>query len=82
MQYYLFVFDSTHCAIAAQKLLAGLDVVVMPTLREISASCGMALRLPPEQMESAKKLVRGSDISGWRLYSVKSENKQNICELV
>ena len=42
---YLLAFDSTHAALAAQKALAGYSPQVIPTPREISAGCGMALRL-------------------------------------
>lgn len=46
MDYYLLTFSSTHAAMAAQKYLDGkLSFIVCPTLREISASCGISLRI-------------------------------------
>ena len=81
-EYYLFVFDSTNNAIAAQKLLSVLNVIVMPTLREITASCGMALRLPPERVNEAIKIMTASKAEGWRLYHVKHEGNHNLCKLV
>lgn len=46
MDYYLITFSNTHSAIAAQKFLKGkLDFIVMPTLREISNSCGISLKI-------------------------------------
>lgn len=80
MIYYLFAFDSTTSAIAAQKRLAGLDVIVMPTLREITAGCGLSLRLSPTQVEEAIGLLKSSSITGWQLYLVRVENKQFVCE--
>lgn len=46
MEYYLITFSSTHTAMAMQKHLEGkLRFHVMPTLREISASCGISLKI-------------------------------------
>lgn len=46
MKYYLITFSNTHTAIAAQKYLEGkLIFHVMPTLREISNSCGISLKI-------------------------------------
>lgn len=68
--YCLFVFDSTHAAIAGQKCLSGqVRAVVMPTLREISASCGISLRVAPEDALRARRLLpEGS----YRLYRVEA----------
>lgn len=39
-------FQNTHDAMGAEKLLAGyLPVCTMPTLRQVSASCGISLRI-------------------------------------
>ena len=77
--YWLFAFDSPHAAIAAQKLLAGCGAVVMPTLRCITASCGMSLRLTDARVEEAKQIMRDSAIDPllYRLYRVE---KGCICE--
>lgn len=46
MKYYLITFANTHTAISAQKYLAGkIPFVVMPTLREVSDSCGISLKV-------------------------------------
>ncbi len=52
--YYLFTFRSTHAAIRAQALLGSVTFIVMPTLRQISASCGISLRVAPEQLPAAQ----------------------------
>ncbi len=77
--YYLAVFDSTNQAIVAQKLLSDLDVVVMPTLREISASCGMALRIKPERSQAAAERLKQSAVTDWRLYRVLQEQGKLTC---
>jgi len=79
--YWLFAFDSPHAAIAAQKLLAGCGAVVMPTLRCITASCGMSLRLTDARIEEAKQIMRGSAIDPalYRLYRVEKVDGETRC---
>ena len=79
--YWLFAFDSPHAAISAQRLLSGCGAVVMPTLRSITASCGMSLRLRDAAIEEAKAILRASSIDPalYRLYRVEQEGKETIC---
>ena len=79
--YWLFAFDSPHAAIAAQKLLAGCGAVVMPTLRCITANCGMSLRLTDEAIEDAKRMMRGSaiDLKLYKFYRVEKRNGETLC---
>ena len=59
--YYTIVFKSTHYAIAAEKYLSeSLSVTVMPTLRKISASCGMSIRIEPEDIDKAIELLNNN----------------------
>ena len=81
-EYLLFTFDSTHAAITSQGLLKDLDAILMPTLREISASCGMSLRLRTEARDYAESRMIESGIEGWRLYRVVSEGKKPDCTLL
>jgi len=80
-RYWLFAFDSPHAAIAAQKLLAGCGAVVMPTLRSITASCGISLRLSDGEIERAKGILRASyiDSARYRLYRVEREGNEARC---
>lgn len=75
MQYFLFVFPNTHSAIAAQKHLEGkTPFVVMPTLREISNSCGISLRIKEEHFEDVKSsLSTAEDLESFRVFDVTSE---------
>ena len=44
--YYMLTFPTTHDAMAAEKALSPqLPLAVMPTLRQVSASCGISLRI-------------------------------------
>ncbi len=79
--YWLFAFDSPHAAISAQRLLSGCGAVVMPTLRSITASCGMSLRLKDAVIAEAKGIMRASSIDPalYRLYRVEQEGKETRC---
>ena len=81
--YWLFAFDSPHAAISAQRLLSGCGAVVMPTLRSITASCGMSLRLKDEAIGEAKLIMKASSIDPalYRLYRVEQEEKETRCML-
>ena len=81
-RYHLFAFDSTHDAIRAQALLSGFGAVVMPTLREISASCGISLRLADARAEEAGQTLANAGLCGWTLYRVRQEGKRLFCETV
>lgn len=51
MSYYLISFSNTHTAIATQKFLSGkIDFCIMPTLREISHSCGISIRINEKEL--------------------------------
>ena len=44
--YQLLAFESTHAAMAAERALkTRMPVTVMPTLRQITAACGISLRI-------------------------------------
>ncbi len=82
--YYLYTFDSTHAAIAAQRLLKETDAALMPTLRAITASCGMSLRISCENVDRARALMAASDIDAalYTLYRVEQEDGGIRCEKV
>ena len=79
--YWLFAFDSPHAAIAAQRLLSDCGAVVMPTLRSITASCGMSIRMEDGQIDEAKRRMKASSLDPaiYRLYRVEQEGKETRC---
>ncbi len=68
--YILYTFNSPHAAIKTQKLLNGLEPKVIPVLREISESCGMAVKIKIEHLEESVKIMKKSNLSKWILYKV------------
>ena len=62
-EYYLLAFNSTHAAVSAEKLLsAQLEVTVMPTLRKITASCGLSLRIEDKDFEKLKAILSANTL--------------------
>lgn len=81
MPYYLITFSNTHTAIATQKFLTGkLDFVVMPTLREISNSCGISLKIPFASLEEIEEKMRlfTTDASMYRIYLICANDPAHI----
>ena len=80
MDYYLITFSNTHSAIAAQKFLTGkLDFLVMPTLREISNSCGISLKIANASIETIEEQMRLFD-TNHSMYTIYFIGKDGIIE--
>ena len=79
MKYNLFTFANTHSAIEAQKILdKSVPFIIMPTLREISKSCGISIKVSEENYASAyEKLKENMDFSMVKCYEVISESGIN-----
>lgn len=56
--WHILAFDSTHAAMAAQKLLAHLGPFVIPTPKQITASCGISLRMDAQAAAQAREVLR------------------------
>lgn len=57
--YSVYGFESTHAALDAESLLGdlGIDVVPIPTPKELGATCGIALRVPLDQDDRALRYL-------------------------
>ncbi len=74
--FYLICFESTQKAFYTERQLAskiaGLRIVPIPP--EIRASCGLGLKIVPEDFDTVKSAVLSEDI-----YIVQKEgNKRNV----
>jgi hypothetical protein len=78
----LISFDSVHQAIRAEQLLlkAGVPVEMVPTPREISASCGQSLRFPAGSADAVLALLEQEKIAFRGIYS--AAEGQRIYELL
>lgn len=69
----MLAFDSYSYAVRAGQLLAGeVPSRVMPTLRCVSESCGMSLRLAADDGPRAERVLSVSELprAVWRRYLV------------
>ena len=58
---YVIAFESTHAAMAADAALRDVPHAMIPTPRQITASCGMALRFEVDGDEDVRSLLARSD---------------------
>lgn len=75
MEHYLVItFESTHLAMAAERQLAELSIDVIPTPRQISASCGISIKTAVENLQAIQSLM-GADYGKMnQCYEVKKED--------
>lgn len=63
MIYYVLTFANTHSAILTESHLKSFArVSMMPTLREISAGCGISLRFDAKELPSVSKGMTTLDL--------------------
>ncbi len=77
MIYYVITFANTHSAITTQSHLESVAVVtIMPTLREISAGCGISIRFLPDQLDQVLAGLKtwGLDKKMYQIYQIREEN--------
>ena len=74
---HLVVFESVHQAIRAEQRLlkAGLRVELLPTPREISASCGQSLSFPADARETLLEILEQEKIEFRGIYSTNAEQR-------
>jgi len=70
--FYCLTFDSTHYAIKIEKRMkeAALKGVMIPTPREVSASCGLSLKFLEADKESMLSLLHEEDKERVSLYLI------------
>lgn len=56
-EYCVITFQSTQCALLGEKHLVekNVELIVIPTPREISASCGLALKIYCRDLEPVRR---------------------------
>jgi len=79
---YIVTFKNTNFAIKAEQCLLELNmnVGVLPLPSQISAGCGICLRLQKDDIESALESLAGKHIDGIALYSRTTENGRYLYE--
>ncbi|MZQ74763.1 MAG: DUF3343 domain-containing protein [Peptoclostridium sp.] len=61
---YVVAFNSTHYAIKFEKILleAGLKIMMIPSPREIIASCGLSIRFDKADMDIVLDKLKNSEV--------------------
>ncbi len=79
----LIAFRSTHHALAAEKTLQGakIDHIIIPTPKEISASCGLALKINLEECQQIIMLLKERGISQLFAYEMNTQPELAITKL-
>lgn len=80
--YLLYTFKSPHMTIKSQKVLEGLQTKIIPVLRELSESCGMALKVNREDLDVSLERMRASEIATWNLYRIEIVSGELNLELL
>lgn len=82
--FYVMVFRATEDTMRAEKILSGrFDTAIMPTPREISESCGFAIRFENVLEKELIKYAAELNVS-YRLYyfGEKVDDKKRILSLI
>lgn len=83
-EYGLATFKSTHYAIQAEKVLKENDIFfkTIPTPREVSHSCGLALLFTFESIGKVKILMKNEDIQVDGLYKFIKDGLKSSAEKI
>lgn len=75
--YGLITFNSTTQALKAEKILkaAGVDFLLVPIPREISASCGLAIKACPEDIGFHRDLLLQDKVAVGATYRIEPMEK-------
>ncbi|MCL2674616.1 MAG: DUF3343 domain-containing protein [Defluviitaleaceae bacterium] len=77
MSEYVLTFDNTNMAVKAEKVLlqAGFKISVMPLVAQISAGCGIALRVKPNELEQCREVLAAKKVEISCIYERKAEGR-------
>ena len=77
---YIITFKNTNLAIKAEQCLLeqNLHPCVLPLPSQINAGCGICLRVKPEEIKSALKIIADKNIEGITVFSRVMENNQFV----
>jgi len=78
-QYNLFTFVSASHALKAERVLKdeGMDFIMIPTLREISASCGLSVKVAPDDFNSCLQVLKQNRVQMNGIYYVQKDRGKN-----
>ena len=79
-EYYLISFKNKHGAISGEKKLKaeGFEVTVIPTPTTLTKSCGISLRIKPEDFERASGLIKTGELEAGSIFYKSAEGYREI----
>lgn len=76
--FMFLAFDSTHKAIHFERLLMSqFAIELIPTPREVTASCGISLKFEPDDHNAIMDFLIDEDKTGLRLYQYFKDGKNS-----
>ena len=71
-QDYVAIFHSIHRVLRAEQLLkrAGVEFLLIPVPRQLTADCGLALRIAPGQLPAVFAVLRAAGLLPPELYQL------------
>lgn len=81
---YVVVFDSTHYAIAAEKILKekNYQIHTIPTPREITASCGLSICFDENLLGYIKRDMEENNIKIKGIYKINKNNNERTVQQI
>lgn len=79
-EYYIIAFNSTNQAILSEKLLIdkNIDVKIIPLPADITASCGLSLKIEISELKKVSNLLTQNNIVFDIYFVIKDRFKKNI----
>ncbi len=76
--YGIITFESTSYALKAEKVMKKMekDFMIIPTPREISTSCGLAMKFAPDCLEEYLQILARERVPVKMVYSIEEQDKK------
>ena len=73
-QDYVAIFHSIHRVLRAEQQLkhAGVEFLLIPVPRKLTADCGLALRVAPPQLAALLAVLAAADLRPAELYQLRA----------
>ncbi len=78
--YGIITFGSTSYALKAEKVMKKFEkpFMIIPTPREISASCGLAIKLDPGFLDEYLQILAREKVPVEEVYMIEEEGRKKI----
>ncbi len=83
-KYCVITFQSTSHALKAEKIMKQKqrEILITPTLREISSSCGLSLKFKPELLKTIYADLLENHVAVDEIYAVEVNERKNVIRKV